>query len=53
VTEHRRVLLDGAVVDVVRDGAELVAGDGRRIGVDDAVHLPPVVPTKIIAVHLN
>ena len=52
-TEHRRILLDGATVEVVRDGDELVAGDGRRVGVEDAVHLPPVVPTKIIAVHLN
>ena len=52
-TEHRRILLDGATVEVVRDGDELVAGDGRRVGVEAAVHLPPVVPTKIIAVHLN
>ncbi len=51
--EYRRILLDGAAVEVVRDGAELVAGDGRRIRADDAVHLPPVVPSKIIAVHLN
>jgi 5-oxopent-3-ene-1,2,5-tricarboxylate decarboxylase/2-hydroxyhepta-2,4-diene-1,7-dioate isomerase len=46
-------LLDGAVVPVVRDGDELVAGDGRRVAAADAVHLPPVTPTKIIAVHLN
>ena len=26
---------------VRRDGDDLVAGDGRRVGVDDAVHLPP------------
>jgi 5-oxopent-3-ene-1,2,5-tricarboxylate decarboxylase/2-hydroxyhepta-2,4-diene-1,7-dioate isomerase len=55
--ETRRILLDGAVVDVVRrrDGGrdELVAGDGRVVGTDDAVHLPPTVPSKIIAVHLN
>ena len=36
-----------------RDGDDLVAGDGRRIVAADAVHLPPVQPTKIIAVHLN
>jgi len=30
-----------------------VAGDGRSVGVAHAVHLPPVEPTKIIAVHLN
>jgi len=53
VTEHRRILLDGAVVDVVRDGDLLRAADGREVLADDAVHLPPVVPSKIIAVHLN
>jgi 5-oxopent-3-ene-1,2,5-tricarboxylate decarboxylase/2-hydroxyhepta-2,4-diene-1,7-dioate isomerase len=51
--EFRRIVLDGATVDVVRDGDDLVAGDGRRVGAGDAVHLPPVVPTKIVAVHLN
>ena len=51
--EYRRILLDGAVVQVIRDGDLLVAGDGRTIAAEDAVHLPPVVPTKIIAVHLN
>ncbi|HKT04700.1 MAG TPA: fumarylacetoacetate hydrolase family protein [Rugosimonospora sp.] len=51
--EYRRILLDGAVTEVVRDGAELVARDGRRVAARDAVHLPPVVPTKIVAVHLN
>jgi 5-oxopent-3-ene-1,2,5-tricarboxylate decarboxylase / 2-hydroxyhepta-2,4-diene-1,7-dioate isomerase len=53
LTEYRRILLDGAVVRVIRDGDELVAGDGRRVPADGAVHLPPVVPTKIVAVHLN
>jgi 5-oxopent-3-ene-1,2,5-tricarboxylate decarboxylase / 2-hydroxyhepta-2,4-diene-1,7-dioate isomerase len=53
VTEYRRILLDGAAVQVVRDGDELVAGDGRRVSAAAAVHLPPVQPTKIIAVHLN
>lgn len=51
--ESRRILLDGCVVEVVRDGADLVAGDGRRVRAEEAVHLPPVVPSKIIAVHLN
>ncbi|MEV4255095.1 fumarylacetoacetate hydrolase family protein [Spirillospora sp. NPDC049652] len=51
--EYRRILLDGAVTRVVRDGEELVAADGRRVGVEDAVHLPPVEPSKIVAVHLN
>ncbi|MGP3910542.1 fumarylacetoacetate hydrolase family protein [Nonomuraea sp. 10N515B] len=51
--EYRRILLNGAVVETVREGDELMAGDGRRVKIDDAVHLPPVVPSKIIAVHLN
>jgi len=53
MAERRRVLLDGAVVDVERRGDLLHAADGRTVGVDDAVHLPPVVPTKIICCHLN
>jgi len=52
-TEFRRILLDGVAVEARRDGDVLVAGDGRRVAIDDAVHLPPVVPSKIIAVHLN
>jgi len=51
--EYRRILVDGNAVDVVRDGAGLVAGDGRRVPVADAVHLPPVTPSKIVCVHLN
>jgi 5-oxopent-3-ene-1,2,5-tricarboxylate decarboxylase / 2-hydroxyhepta-2,4-diene-1,7-dioate isomerase len=53
MTEYRRILLDGAVVQVTADGEMLTAADGRRVAARDAVHLPPVVPTKIIAVHLN
>jgi 5-oxopent-3-ene-1,2,5-tricarboxylate decarboxylase/2-hydroxyhepta-2,4-diene-1,7-dioate isomerase len=53
VRETRRILLDGTAVDVVRHGDALVAGDGRSIGADEAVHLPPVTPSKIICVHLN
>ncbi|MEV6306327.1 fumarylacetoacetate hydrolase family protein [Actinoplanes sp. NPDC051861] len=51
--EFRRILLDGTAVDVVRHGDTLVAGDGRSASADDAVHLPPVTPSKIICVHLN
>jgi 2-keto-4-pentenoate hydratase/2-oxohepta-3-ene-1,7-dioic acid hydratase in catechol pathway len=51
--EIRRILLDGNVVDVVRRDQELVAGDGRAVGVDEAIHLPPTAPSKIICVHLN
>jgi 5-oxopent-3-ene-1,2,5-tricarboxylate decarboxylase / 2-hydroxyhepta-2,4-diene-1,7-dioate isomerase len=51
--ETRRILLDGAIVEVRREGALLVAPDGRRIEAEQALHLPPVLPTKIICVHLN
>ena len=53
MAEYRRILLDGAAVQVIREGPELVAGDGRRVLAASAVHLPPVTPTKIVAVHLN
>ena len=53
MTEFRRILLDGYPCTVTRDGDVLVAGDGRIVAIDDAVHLPPVEPTKIICVHLN
>ena len=51
--ETRRILLDGNIVDVERHGDGLVAGDGRTIAVDQAVHLAPALPSKIICVHLN
>jgi 5-oxopent-3-ene-1,2,5-tricarboxylate decarboxylase/2-hydroxyhepta-2,4-diene-1,7-dioate isomerase len=53
VTEYRRILIDGYPTLVERKGEDLVAGDGRVVAIKDAVHLPPVEPTKIIAVHLN
>ncbi len=53
MADHRRILLDGAATQVVRDGEELVTGDGHRVPVEQAIHLPPVEPSKIIAVHLN
>lgn len=54
LTEHRRrILLDGAVTEVRLDGDDLVAADGRRVAAAQARHLPPVEPSKIIAVHLN
>jgi len=53
VTEYRRILLNGSAIAVRREGDTLVAADGREVGVDDAIHLPPTEPTKIIAVHLN
>jgi 5-oxopent-3-ene-1,2,5-tricarboxylate decarboxylase / 2-hydroxyhepta-2,4-diene-1,7-dioate isomerase len=53
MAEFRRILLDGWPALTERDGDRLVAGDGRSVAVDDAVHLPPSEPTKIICVHLN
>ena len=53
MTEYRRILLGGVVVETERMGDELVARDGRRVRIKDAIHLPPVQPGKIIAVHLN
>lgn len=53
MAEFRRILLDGYPTLVERRGDELMAADGRSVGCEDAVHLPPVEPTKIIAVHLN
>jgi 5-oxopent-3-ene-1,2,5-tricarboxylate decarboxylase/2-hydroxyhepta-2,4-diene-1,7-dioate isomerase len=51
--ETRRILLDGQAVEVARQGDVLVAPDGRRVPIDDATHLPPVQPSKIICIHLN
>jgi 2-keto-4-pentenoate hydratase/2-oxohepta-3-ene-1,7-dioic acid hydratase in catechol pathway len=53
MAEFRRILLGGAVVQARLDGEDLVTADGRRVLAADAVHLPPVTPSKIIAVHLN
>lgn len=52
-TEYRKILLEGYPILTIRDGDELLTRDGRRIEADDAVHLPPVEPTKIVCVHLN
>ncbi len=51
--EYRRILLDGYPCDVERVGDLLVSGDGRSVAIDEAVHLAPVTPTKIICIHLN
>ena len=53
MTEYRRILLDGFAVQVERKGDLLVAPDGRTVAIEEAQHLPPSEPTKIIAVHLN
>jgi 5-oxopent-3-ene-1,2,5-tricarboxylate decarboxylase/2-hydroxyhepta-2,4-diene-1,7-dioate isomerase len=51
--ETRRILLDGLPTTVVREGDLLVATDGRSVPAEDAEHLPPCRPTKILCVHLN
>jgi 5-oxopent-3-ene-1,2,5-tricarboxylate decarboxylase/2-hydroxyhepta-2,4-diene-1,7-dioate isomerase len=51
--ETRRILLDGVVTEVQARDGELVAPDGRRVAADQALHLPPCEPSKIICVHLN
>ena len=51
--ETRRILLDGVPTTVSREGDELVAPDGRTMPLDDPIHLPPVMPTKVVCVHLN
>ena len=51
--EIRRILLDGYATEVVHDNGRLTAADGRSSTVEDAIHLPPVSPAKIICVHLN
>jgi 5-oxopent-3-ene-1,2,5-tricarboxylate decarboxylase/2-hydroxyhepta-2,4-diene-1,7-dioate isomerase len=53
LAETRRIVLDGRIVEMRRQGDLLVAQDGRRIECDKAVHLPPVEPSKIICAHLN
>lgn len=51
--EFRRVLLDGNIVEVRCDGDRLIAPDGRTIDAEQAVHLAPAIPTKILCCHLN
>jgi 5-oxopent-3-ene-1,2,5-tricarboxylate decarboxylase/2-hydroxyhepta-2,4-diene-1,7-dioate isomerase len=53
MAEYRRILMDGVPTRTERHGSDLVAADGRIVAEDQAVHLPPAEPTKIIAVHLN
>ena len=51
--EYRKILLDGYPIVAVREGGQLKTRDGRSVAVEDAAHLPPAEPTKIICVHLN
>ena len=51
--EFRKILLDGYPILTEREGDTLITRDGRSIGIDAAIHLPPAEPTKIVCVHLN
>jgi len=53
MTEFRRIIYNGETVSTHREGDELVTVDGDRVEIAAAQHLPPVEPSKIIAVHLN
>jgi 2-keto-4-pentenoate hydratase/2-oxohepta-3-ene-1,7-dioic acid hydratase in catechol pathway len=51
--EIRWIVLDGEPAEVIRQGNVLVTSDGRHVPIDDATHLAPVHPSKIVCVHLN
>ncbi|HEY6678338.1 MAG TPA: fumarylacetoacetate hydrolase family protein, partial [Actinomycetota bacterium] len=51
--EIRRIVLDGEPAEVTRQGDVLVTSDGRHVPIDDATHLAPVQPSKIVCIHLN
>ena len=51
--EYRKILLNGYPVQTTVEGNELVTKDGRSIDINEAQHLPPTQPSKIICVHLN
>jgi 5-oxopent-3-ene-1,2,5-tricarboxylate decarboxylase/2-hydroxyhepta-2,4-diene-1,7-dioate isomerase len=51
--EIRRIVLEGEPAEVTRQGNVLVTSDGRHVPIDDATHLAPVHPSKIVCVHLN
>ena len=53
MTELRRIEVDGHAITVERQSDALIAADGRAFQIDQAKHLAPALPTKIIAVHLN
>ncbi len=51
--EFRRMMVNGTISTVEVEANHFVWIDGRRFHVDDAIHLPPVQPTKVVCVHLN
>jgi len=53
MAEYRRIMLRNRPTHAHVEGNELVTQEGERIPIEDAQHLPPVEPTKIIATHLT
>jgi 5-oxopent-3-ene-1,2,5-tricarboxylate decarboxylase/2-hydroxyhepta-2,4-diene-1,7-dioate isomerase len=52
--ERRRVLIGGSAFwGTLRDEATLVLDDGRSVDAESASYLPPVQPSKVIAVHIS
>ncbi|HMC17522.1 MAG TPA: FAA hydrolase family protein, partial [Albitalea sp.] len=56
--ERRRVLIGGSafwgtMVESGADAGKLRLDDGRVLDADSADYLPPVAPSKIIAVHIS
>ena len=56
--ERRRVLVGGSafwgtVVEEGRDAGKLRLDDGRLLDAESASYLPPVEPSKIVAVHIS
>lgn len=51
--EFRRIVVDGVARTVEASHDQTTWIDGRRISLNDAVHLPPVTPTKIACIHLS
>jgi 5-oxopent-3-ene-1,2,5-tricarboxylate decarboxylase / 2-hydroxyhepta-2,4-diene-1,7-dioate isomerase len=51
--ETRRILLDDLPTTVVREGDLLISTDSRKVRAEDAYHLPPCKPSKIVCIHLN
>jgi len=52
--ERRRVLIGGSAFWVTMvDAGKLRLDDGRVLDADNADYLPPVSPSKIIAVHIS
>jgi 2-keto-4-pentenoate hydratase/2-oxohepta-3-ene-1,7-dioic acid hydratase in catechol pathway len=51
--EVRRILAGGVPTWVRVDGTRLLLPDGRSVAEDEAIHLAPCEPTKILCIHLN